>query len=75
MDAAVDHHVSVELTRRSGITMRNLRLNRFLWTQIGATLFVLLKDLGLKLDDLYRAHAAGVSPLSLLVCGWGCRAP
>ena len=68
-------HVSVELTRRSGITIRNLRLKRFLWTQIGATLFVLLKDLGLKLDDLYRAHAAGVSMLSLLVCGWGCRAP
>jgi hypothetical protein len=55
--------------------MRTQRLKRYPWVRIGALLDMLCGELRLKLDDLYRAHVAGVSMIALAVCGWGCRAP
>jgi len=68
-------HVSVRLTRSTGITMRTLRLKRYLWVQLSVLLDYLRSDAGLSLPDIYRAHKAGVSMVSLLIFGAACRAP
>ena len=58
--------VSVLLTQASGVTMRSLRLKRYLWHVWGKALdFVLFK--GFTLAELYRADRAGIGTGQLML--------
>ena len=68
-------YVAPWLSRKSGWTMRSLRLKRFLWVRWGPTaLHVMLKE-GFRLDDLYRALTAGLGWWDLLDAEMRLRGP
>jgi hypothetical protein len=68
-------HVSVRLSQRSGITMRTLRINRYLFRRLSILLDFLRLDLGLKILDIYRALEAGVPMMELLMHVYDYRDP
>lgn len=57
-------YVAPWLSQRSGLTMRSLRLKRFLWRQWPGS-FDWLKT-KYRIEDLYRAWRAGVRPFQLI---------
>jgi hypothetical protein len=65
-------YVSPRLTTRSGITMRSLRLRRYLWWRIGAGGLRLAEHLGLGINEVYELHEHGFwgsTLLNMLVTG------
>lgn len=52
-------YVSPRLTKRSGITMRSLRLRRYLWWRIGPGGLRLAEMLGLGINETYELHQRG----------------
>jgi hypothetical protein len=58
-------HVSVRLTQRSSITMRSLRLKRFIWRELPSA-FDLLRYLGITVQDVYAAWCMGLWSPSLI---------
>jgi len=56
------------LSQRSGLTMRSLRLKRFLWVRYGPDALHALLFRGFRLDELYAACVAGVRAADLF---WG----
>lgn len=65
-------YVSPRLTTRSGITMRSLRLKRYLWWRIGADGLRLGELLGLGITEIYELHEHGFwgrTLLNMLVAG------
>jgi hypothetical protein len=60
-------HVSVRLSQRSGITMRTLRIKRYLFHRVGPLLDVLRLEAGLSIMDIYRALEARVSMIDLVI--------
>lgn len=62
-------YVRPELSQRSGVTMRSLRLRRYLWRQFRDALAILEgPPYGFTLQELYDAARANVGPAQLL---WG----
>jgi hypothetical protein len=68
-------HVSVRLSQRSGITMRTLRIKRYLFRRLGPLLDALRLEIGLSILDIYRALEARVSMIDLVVRGYEYRYP
>jgi hypothetical protein len=69
-------YVQPELSKRSGITMRSLRLKRHLWHRMSPTILDLLRDdFELSFEDIYRADQAGVKFIELMVNAWPLRGP
>ncbi|MBS1843088.1 MAG: hypothetical protein JST53_01610 [Actinobacteria bacterium] len=68
-------HVSVRLSQRSGITMRTLRIKRYLFRRVGPLLDALRLEAGLPILDIYRALEARVSMIDLVVFGYEYRDP
>lgn len=65
-------YVTPRLSMRSGITMRSLRLRRYLWHRVGAGGLRLADHLGLGISDLYELHEHGFwgpTLLNMLVAG------
>lgn len=59
-------YVQPELSQRSGVTMRSLRLKRYLW-RIGSAWMWLHTEQGMLLEDLVRAHGAGLTFLQVAI--------
>jgi hypothetical protein len=53
-------HVSQELTKRTQITMRTLRLKRFLWIRLGPGALDVMRLIGLSYRDGYAAWCMGL---------------
>lgn len=60
-------YVAAWLSTRSGITMRSLRLKRYLYACAGSAWLLLHRDSGFRLDDLCRAHRRGITFLQLAI--------
>lgn len=53
-------YVRPELSQRSGVTMRSLRLKRYLW-RLGSGWMWLHLERGFGIEDVVRAHGAGIT--------------
>lgn len=53
-------YVRPELSQRSGVTMRSLRLKRYLW-RLGSAWMWAFERWGYSLEDLVRAHRRGIT--------------
>lgn len=60
-------YVAPWLSTRSGITMRSLRLRRYLYACAGSAWLCLHREQGFRIDDLVRAHRRGITFLQLAV--------
>lgn len=60
-------YVQPELSQRSGVTMRSLRLKRYLYALAGSAWMWLHTEQGLSLEDLVRAHGAGLTFLQVAI--------
>lgn len=58
-------YVSPVFSQHSGVTMRSLRLKRYLWAVAGQAWMWLHCEQGFQLDDLVRAHRAGLTFLQV----------
>jgi len=58
-------YVQPELSQRSGVTMRSLRLKRYLWACAGQAWMWLHCEHEFGLEDLVRAHGAGLTFLQV----------
>lgn len=67
-------HVSAKLTQRSRVTMRSLRLKRFIWRELPSALD-LLRYLGITVQDVYAAWRMGIWGRDLVNCLIVARAP
>lgn len=65
-------YVAPRLSKRSGITMRTLRLKRYLWVMGKLDL---VRVLEMRFDDFWRAERAGVSMNDLVAAHCRSRAP
>jgi hypothetical protein len=60
-------YIAPALSQRSGVTMRSLRLKRYLYMRAGSAWVYLATHYGLGLEDLVRAHLVEVDFLQLLL--------
>ena len=67
-------HVSAKLTQRSRVTMRSLRLKRFIWREL-PTALDLARCLGITVQDVYAAWRMGIWGRDLVHCLIMARAP
>lgn len=58
-------YVSPVLSQHSGVTMRSLRLKRYLWCCAGQAWMWLHSEHGVSVEDLVRAHRVGITFLQL----------
>lgn len=52
-------YIAPELMQASGLSMRTLRLRRYLWVKIGSSGLRLCKHLGVSLEDAYIVYSSG----------------